>query len=162
MTNSLSRLWQIRNIIKQHGLVELLDDVSLTAGARLSRRILFGGKTEYSDARGVRIRLALESLGPVFIKLGQALSTRPDLLPPDIALELTKLQDQVPPFAGVQALEIIRQTYGSEFDTIFESVDSQPLASASVARSSSQLAASIPSCRSTNDRADSPGSGRTS
>ena len=132
--SSVSRLWQIVKVIRQHGLIELLDDVTLTSGAKLGRRLLFGAKVEHSEARGVRIRLALESLGPVFIKLGQALSTRPDLLPPDIALELTKLQDQVPPFAGTQAREIISQTYGCEFDTIFESVDTEPLASASVAQ----------------------------
>ena len=66
-----------------------------------------------------RIRQALEELGPVFVKLGQALSTRPDLLPADVAEELTKLQDQVPPFPAETSLGIVRQAYGEQLETIF-------------------------------------------
>lgn len=131
---SLIRLWQIRRIIKRHGLLNLLDDTSLPKGAGLLARLLFGGKTSTTVERGSRIRQALEELGPVFVKLGQALSTRPDLLPPDIANELTKLQDEVPAFASDKAMSIIKQAYGDEFDDIFESVEEQPLASASVAQ----------------------------
>ena len=133
-STSLSRLWQIRRIIKQHGLTDLLDELTLSKTARLSSRIMFGRGVKREIARGVRIRETLEALGPVFIKLGQALSTRPDLLPQDIALELAKLQDQVPPFAGDKALAIISSAYGPEFDDIFSSVEQQPLASASVAQ----------------------------
>ena len=84
--------------------------------------------------RGVRIRLALEELGPIFVKFGQILSTRPDLLPFDIAKELAKLQDQVPPFAGSLARQIIEQAYGQSVTEAFQSFDEKPLASASIAQ----------------------------
>ena len=85
-------------------------------------------------SRGERIRLALETLGPIFIKFGQILSTRRDLLPDDIALELTKLQDQVPPFPSAEVLDILQTTYGKPLTEVFEAFDSQPLASASIAQ----------------------------
>ena len=131
---SLARLWQIRRVIRQHGLVDLLKELSLSRKARLALGLMFGSGVSNDAPRGVRIRQALEELGPVFVKLGQALSTRPDLLPADISLELTKLQDQVPPFAADQAVDIIRQCYGDEFDTIFSSIENTPMASASVAQ----------------------------
>ena len=131
---SISRLWQIRRIIKRHGLFDLLEETSLPKGARFLARVFVGGKPNTDIKRGIRIRQALEELGPVFVKLGQALSTRPDLLPPDIASELTKLQDDVPAFAGDKAMSIIKQAYGEEFDDIFASVEQEPLASASVAQ----------------------------
>jgi len=82
----------------------------------------------------VRIRQALEELGPVFVKLGQALSTRPDLLPEEISSELAKLQDQVPPFSAEQSMQIIRDAYGDHLDDIFSSIEAEPMASASVAQ----------------------------
>jgi ubiquinone biosynthesis protein len=84
--------------------------------------------------RGERIRYALEALGPIFIKAGQVLSTRRDILPDDIADELTKLQDQVPPFAGKKAVSIIEQALGQPLSEIFLQFDVQPLASASIAQ----------------------------
>jgi len=131
---SLARLWQIRHVIRKHGLADLLKELSLSKKAQLGLTLLFGKGQPSDESRGVRIRRALEELGPVFVKLGQALSTRPDLLPLDISLELTKLQDQVPPFAEDQALDIIRQCYGEDFDTIFASVEQTAMASASVAQ----------------------------
>lgn len=84
--------------------------------------------------RGERIRLALEELGPVFVKLGQALSTRRDLLPDDIAEELVKLQDQVPPFDGGVAQQAIEEALGRPVEDLFDHFDPKPLASASVAQ----------------------------
>ena len=84
--------------------------------------------------RSVRIRLALEELGPIFVKFGQILSTRPDLLPEDIARELAKLQDQVPPFAGSLARQIVVLAYGVPVSEAFQSFDEKPLASASIAQ----------------------------
>lgn len=81
-----------------------------------------------------RLRLAFESLGPVFVKFGQMLSTRRDLLPPDIAVELAKLQDQVPPFPGIQARTMIEKGLGKPIDELYDQFDEQPLASASVAQ----------------------------
>ena len=131
---SFSRLRQIRRVIKKYALVSLLNELALSPKAKFAARLLFGRAKKSSRARAENIRLALEELGPVFVKLGQALSTRPDLLPLDIALELTKLQDQVPAFEGDQAIEIIEQTYGDQFNNIFESVETQAMASASVAQ----------------------------
>lgn len=84
--------------------------------------------------RAERLRLALESLGPVFIKFGQMLSTRRDLLPDDIANELKQLQDNVPPFDGQQAQRIIEKSLGAPVSELFSEFDTQPLASASVAQ----------------------------
>jgi ubiquinone biosynthesis protein len=85
-------------------------------------------------SRAVRLRLTLESLGPIFVKFGQLLSTRRDLLPADIADELAKLQDQVPPFPSAQAVAIIEQALGESVTHIFAEFDPQPMASASVAQ----------------------------
>jgi ubiquinone biosynthesis protein len=84
--------------------------------------------------RGERIRLAIESLGPIFIKAGQVLSTRRDLLPDDIAEELSKLQDRVPPFCGRQAQRIIENSLGQPITSLFAAFDQQALASASIAQ----------------------------
>ncbi|SHK24904.1 ubiquinone biosynthesis regulatory protein kinase UbiB [Halomonas caseinilytica] len=84
--------------------------------------------------RGERLRLALETLGPIFIKFGQVLSTRRDLLPPDIADELKRLQDQVPPFPGEQASALVEQELGMSLDEAFVRFATEPLASASIAQ----------------------------
>ncbi|RBP53625.1 ubiquinone biosynthesis regulatory protein kinase UbiB [Arenicella xantha] len=134
----LSRIIQIRRVIKRHNLASLVDDMQLTGRSRWVGRALLGGtspdSSESAEPRGRRIRLALEELGPVFVKLGQALSTRPDLLPQDIADELTLLQDQVPPFSADQSMRLIEQAYGDDYTKIFESVEPTPMASASVAQ----------------------------
>jgi ubiquinone biosynthesis protein len=84
--------------------------------------------------RGVRLRLALESLGPIFVKFGQLLSTRRDLVPLDIADELAKLQDRVPPFATEAALATLRRVYKKPLEEVFDEFDPVPIASASVAQ----------------------------
>jgi ubiquinone biosynthesis protein len=84
--------------------------------------------------RGERLRLALEDLGPIFVKFGQLLSTRRDLIPLDIADELAKLQDQVPPFPSEQALAVIEKAYGRKVDEVFAQFDREAVASASVAQ----------------------------
>jgi len=84
--------------------------------------------------RAENLRLALESLGPIFVKFGQVLSTRRDLLPLDIADELAKLQDQVPPFAFEQVRDIIQQAYQAPINQVFSEFSVQPVASASVAQ----------------------------
>src|SRR5690606_16098572 len=84
--------------------------------------------------RGERLRLALQDLGPIFIKFGQILSTRRDLLPPDIADELAFLQDKVPPFEPKLAIELIELELGLPLERVFARFDEQPLASASIAQ----------------------------
>lgn len=85
-------------------------------------------------ARGERLRRALEDLGPIFVKFGQLLSTRRDLLPDDIADELAKLQDQVPPFPSAQAIALIEAALGKPVGELFAAFDTTPLASASIAQ----------------------------
>jgi ubiquinone biosynthesis protein len=84
--------------------------------------------------RAQRLRRGFESLGPIFVKFGQVLSTRNDLLPPDIAQELAKLQDRVPPFEGVKAVKMIEESFGQKIETLFSHFDRQPVASASIAQ----------------------------
>jgi ubiquinone biosynthesis protein len=84
--------------------------------------------------RGVRLRLALEDLGPIFVKFGQMLSTRRDLIPPDIADELAKLQDRVPPFAAEQVAAILERVYRKPVTQVFKTFEREPVASASVAQ----------------------------
>ena len=84
--------------------------------------------------RGEAIRVSLESLGPIFVKFGQALSTRPDLIPEDIALELSKLQDKVPPFSSNLVVKILEKTYQRPIHQVFADFDIKPLASASIAQ----------------------------
>src|SRR5690606_23414292 len=85
-------------------------------------------------SRGARLRLTLESLGPIFVKFGQLLSTRRDLIPHDIADELAKLQDQVPPFPGSDAVAIVERALGQPVGELFRHFDAEPLASASIAQ----------------------------
>ncbi|MBA4380964.1 MAG: ubiquinone biosynthesis regulatory protein kinase UbiB [Sideroxydans sp.] len=89
---------------------------------------------DVSRPRAERLRLALEALGPIFVKFGQLLSTRRDLIPTDIADELAKLQDQVPPFPSAQAVALLETAYGKRLSEVFTSFDETPIASASVAQ----------------------------
>lgn len=88
----------------------------------------------FAEPRGVRLRLALERLGPIFIKFGQVLSTRRDLMPLDVADELAKLQDRVPPFPAAEARAIIERELGLKLEAVFAHFDDTPVASASVAQ----------------------------
>jgi ubiquinone biosynthesis protein len=89
---------------------------------------------DLSAPRAVRLRLALEALGPIFVKFGQVLSTRRDLMPTDIADELAKLQDRVPPFESHLALAEIEKAYGRPASEVFAEFDPNPIASASIAQ----------------------------
>ncbi|MBI3069414.1 MAG: ubiquinone biosynthesis regulatory protein kinase UbiB, partial [Betaproteobacteria bacterium] len=84
--------------------------------------------------RAERLRLALETLGPIFVKFGQVLSTRRDLLPADIADELAKLQDQVPPFPSGTVIAILERVYGKPVGAVFSRFEPEAVASASVAQ----------------------------
>ncbi len=132
---TLSRLRHIHRVLNRHGLDEFipLDRVPTT----LKLLIRTGGRMtaqNKSIPRGARLRSALEDLGPIFVKFGQTLSTRRDLLPDDIAEELVKLQDRVPPFPGDQAKATIEAALGAPIDELFAHFDETPLASASVAQ----------------------------
>ncbi|NHI00988.1 MULTISPECIES: ubiquinone biosynthesis regulatory protein kinase UbiB [Oceanimonas] len=131
----LRRLYQIGRTLFDYGLDELIPSRLQIWPARMARKSLFWLKNRHPDlSRGKRIRLALESLGPVFIKFGQMLSTRRDLLPPDIAEELALLQDRVPPFDGKLARQQIEHSLRQPIETLFDEFDEKPLASASIAQ----------------------------
>ena len=120
-------------VLLRHGLdVLLLESVNHT-GLRLLSKLVSVGRT-LKAPRGQRIREALEQLGPIFVKLGQVLSTRRDLLPLDIADELAKLQDRVPPFSSDIAVAAVERALGKPIDKIFVSFDRTPIASASIAQ----------------------------
>ena len=112
-----------------------LDEFALAPDGRTARVIgvlLFF--RSLSEPRAVRLRRALETLGPIFVKFGQVLSTRRDLLPADIADELAKLQDQVPPFPGEIAIAEVERAFGKPIAEVFNQFDPKPVASASVAQ----------------------------
>jgi ubiquinone biosynthesis protein len=88
----------------------------------------------FDAPRGVRLRKAFERLGPIFVKFGQVLSTRRDVLPLDVANELALLQDRVPPFPGAQAVVMVERAFGAPIGTLFDHFDQQPVASASIAQ----------------------------
>jgi ubiquinone biosynthesis protein len=132
----LSRLLQIQRALVRHRLDEFVRATHLYRPVRLLR--LASPWTWFQRSagatRGARLRLALEELGPVFVKFGQALSTRRDLLPVDIADELAKLQDRVPPFPGEIASAMLEKVYGRPLSSVFSTFDTQPLAAASIAQ----------------------------
>jgi len=127
------RVAHIAWVLMRHGLDEFILAAHLFRPIRFFRFLspFYWGKR---PPRGVRIRRALEDLGPIYVKFGQILSTRRDLLPDDIALELAKLQDQVPPFSGEKARAIIEHALGKPVDKLFAEFDTEPLASASIAQ----------------------------
>ena len=132
----LRRLVQIQRITVEYGLEEFL------AGSRLERRLawlrLVSPWTWFvrrqAGTRAERLRLALETLGPIFIKFGQALSTRRDLLPADLADELAKLQDRVPPFPVDEARQRIEAALGAPVGELFAEFETEPLGAASLAQ----------------------------
>ena len=129
------RLARILRIIGRYRLDELVDTTLLPTLPRLALALSPLRLHPAPDlARGVRLRKALEELGPVFIKFGQMLSTRRDLLPRDIADELAKLQDEVPPFPEAQSIAIIEKALGKPVGELFASFEATPMASASVAQ----------------------------
>jgi ubiquinone biosynthesis protein len=103
--------------------------------AKTGLRELFGGRGEGADprARARRFRAALEDLGPTFAKLGQILSTRPDLLPPEFVEELATLQDQVPPLTEEQVVRVMEEELGVPWEDVFESIDPVPMAAGTIA-----------------------------
>ncbi|WP_341502399.1 ubiquinone biosynthesis regulatory protein kinase UbiB [Gallaecimonas sp. GXIMD4217] len=132
---SWRRLYQVVKTLLQHGLDELVPRRFTPWYLRLGRCCLFWVRSRHRDkGRGERLRLALEKLGPVYVKFGQMLSTRRDLLPDDLALELAKLQDKVPPFDGALARATMEKSLGGPLETWFSDFDEQPLASASIAQ----------------------------
>src|SRR6187399_1787398 len=132
----LSRLIEIQRVLVRHGLDEFVRATHLYRPLRFLFLLSpWTWAVRRSDApRAERLRLALEELGPIFVKFGQALSTRRDLLPVDIADELARLQDRVPPFDGKVARAVIEAAYGRAAEQVFSKFDESPLAAASIAQ----------------------------
>jgi len=132
----LVRLIQIHRVLLKHGLDDLVRATHLYRPLRflfyLSPDVWFE-RTRQAN-RGERLRLALQELGPIFVKFGQAVSTRRDLLPTDIADELAHLQDRVPPFPGAVARAIVERAHGKPVTETFSAFDEEPLAAASIAQ----------------------------
>ena len=131
----LFRLMRVALVLLRYRLDELVADVHLFRPLKLVRPLLPRPRKDVAELpRGARLRMALNELGPIFVKAGQILSTRRDLIPADVSDELAILQDQVPPFPGEQAIAQVEQSLGAPVDRLFRSFDVQPLASASVAQ----------------------------
>ena len=130
------RLLEIQRVLLRHGLDDYVRATHLYRPLRflffLSPGIWFERRRRAS--RGERLRLALQELGPIFVKFGQAVSTRRDLLPTDIADELAKLQDRVPPFPGSVARQLVEVAYGKSVNEVFSQFEETPLAAASIAQ----------------------------
>ncbi|MGD2138131.1 MAG: ubiquinone biosynthesis regulatory protein kinase UbiB [Gammaproteobacteria bacterium] len=129
------RLANINFVLVRHGLDEIILATHLFRPFRFLYYLApWNWMPRKRGPRAVRIRKALEDLGPIYVKFGQILSTRRDLLPDDIAQELARLQDRVPPFPGSQARALIETAFGRPVDELFLNFNEMPLASASIAQ----------------------------
>lgn len=130
------RLLHIHLVLLRHGLDEIILTTHLLRPIRFLKFLSpwYWQRRQNPPPWPVRIRRSLEDLGPIFIKFGQLLSTRRDLLPKDLADELALLQDQVPAFSGIEARAIVETAYGCSIETLLNDFSAQPLASASVAQ----------------------------
>ena len=133
MLGKFSRLLKIFSVTARYGLDEIAFS-TLGAGRAVRALELLLFWRDLSAPRGQRLRLALEELGPIFVKFGQVLSTRRDLMPMDIADELAKLQDRVPPFDSDLAIAQITKSLGAPPDQLFATFERIPVASASIAQ----------------------------
>ena len=131
----LTRLYQINKIVIEYGLIELLPKEHVPLLYRLLCYCLFWIRNKHQNKDlPERLRLSLQSLGPIYIKLGQMLSTRRDLLPSVYADQLAYLQDNVPPFCGDLAIQQIEKSFNQPIASIFDDFDKVALASASIAQ----------------------------
>ena len=129
----VTRLLFIVFTIYRYGLDELALSNFRQRWVRVLVRIITASR-RLDAPRGVRLRMALEKLGKIFVKFGQVLSTRRDLIPPDLADELAQLQDNVPPFPPALARQLIEKAFGRRIEDVFASFESEPVASASIAQ----------------------------
>jgi ubiquinone biosynthesis protein len=132
---NLNRYRQVVAVLVKYGFGEVLDRMGIASYLRLGRRKLFVRQQELAALSWAeRIRLALEELGPTFVKLGQILSTRPFMIPVELVVELSKLQDEVAPFPYDQVREIISDELGGEIEEHYSSFTAEPIASASLSQ----------------------------
>ncbi|MGD2129912.1 MAG: AarF/UbiB family protein, partial [Lysobacterales bacterium] len=153
-----ARMLKISAILSRYRLDEFLEATHLYRPMRLVRVVAPWGRRGVGDRpRGERLRLALNEMGPIYVKFGQIISTRRDLVAPDIADELALLQDHVPPFPGTEAKAIVEKALGKPVSELFASFDTKPLASASIAQ---VHAATLPDGREVVVKVVRPGIGR--
>ena len=133
--SAVLRASKIGRVLIRYRLDDLLDGTPAERWLKLARPFVPRASREVAAlSRGARLRMALQELGPIFVKFGQILSTRRDLMPPDIAVELSLLQDRVAPFDGHTARAIVEASLGQDIREAFEHFDTTPLASASIAQ----------------------------
>src|SRR5687768_14907739 len=125
----LGRLSEIAQVAAKHGFGYLFDSRRRDGGAARSEREMEAVGDE-SSTRGVRLRAMLDELGPTFVKFGQLLSTRPDVVPPDIVFELRNLQDQVTPFPYKDVEQVVREDLELTIEQLFLEFDRQAVAAA--------------------------------
>ncbi|WP_019603497.1 ubiquinone biosynthesis regulatory protein kinase UbiB [Teredinibacter turnerae] len=132
----MARLLRLLHILHTIGRYRLDDLLRNPQSPRTLKMLLLAYRLypKVDEPRGMRLRKAFEELGPIFVKFGQQLSTRPDLMPPDIVSELDRLQDNVAPFSSDLFIEIVERALGKPIDQLFKHFDREPLASASVAQ----------------------------
>jgi len=132
----IQRYRQILTVLLKYGFGDLINSLKIEQYLEIGLQIIYKKKREQIGTltRAERVRMALEELGPTFIKLAQILSTRPDLIPFEYIQELSKLQDHVPPFSYEDVKEIIKKETGKSPEEIFEHLEKKPLAAASIAQ----------------------------
>src|SRR5215831_9265145 len=128
----LGRVRDISKVLVRHGFGEIVNRLGLGRARKTGEDAV--SETRTKDSVGARVRHVLEDLGPSFVKLGQIISTRSDLLPVDVITELMKLLDDVPPVPATAIRERIENSLGAPLDEVFESFEDRPLAAASVAQ----------------------------
>ncbi len=134
-TRNLRRYRQIIGVLVKYGFGHILDQMRIGPYLRLGRKIFAREKTEVEKlSYAQKIRLALEELGPTFVKLGQLLSTRPFMIPLELVIELSKLQDEVAPFSFEEAKKIVEKELKASLNDLFSSFDKTPIASASLSQ----------------------------
>lgn len=128
----LHRLQEILNAFVKNGLGFFVKELGLLELVPIKSKVALNRKEDWDSNLGEKVRFFLEDLGPTFIKLGQIASTRPDMVPPSIIRELSKLHDNVPSFAFANVKRIIEEEFGERFDQVFDGFSEQPIAAASI------------------------------
>ncbi|HEY2249621.1 MAG TPA: AarF/UbiB family protein, partial [Planctomycetaceae bacterium] len=130
---NLGRTREIVTVLLNHGFGDVVERLRLLRYLRWWRRVVMRRPDPAPSLTfAQRIRLAVEELGPTFVKFGQVISTRPDLVPAPIIAELEKLQEHVPPFSGTEAVHLLESELGSPVEKLFAQFDAQPLAAGSL------------------------------
>ena len=132
----VNRYREIIAILVKYGFGDVLAKLELQKHLEFGKGFILGKAAAEIAAisRWARVRMALEELGPTFVKFGQIMSTRPDMIPQELITELEKLQEDVPPFPTEDAKRIIKEELGSPVDSIFKDLTDSPIASASIAQ----------------------------